>query len=180
MGMTTSPNWGGPRRAGPGKRLGRPKSNKRTIEALVREIDGLAIQFKLGVKKGFLEGVVVMAQRFPEVMARLLARAIEDNDLEAQKFLADKFLKFFQPDLLAMDQKNSPVGEFLTGIRADIRAGGANGRPDKQIPVIDNPVGSPSPPGPASPPRGLVVDRNGQTVLRAEPLQTGDGRRTVG
>ena len=73
-----SPNWGG-RRPGSGRKPSLVKLNERYS----REIDRY--------RKTFTDGMNIVAEAIPKVLAALVRKALDENDTTSQVYLVDRF-----------------------------------------------------------------------------------------
>ena len=100
-----------------GKRVGRPSSPVRAMEAIYKDFTKDVKTFKASLQRGYAGGVAAMAQKFPELIERQITKALDENDGDAQRFLIERFLKVVQPESIGVD---SPVVEFLRSLRESI------------------------------------------------------------
>ena len=107
------------------KGAGRPPAAShqlRSMQRLHSEIIKDKAAFERSLQHGFLAGVAKMAEAFPGVINRLVDRAISDGDIDAQKFIAEKFVRFFHPDLVLQSDSASPLTEYIKRLHAAVES----------------------------------------------------------
>lgn len=120
-----------------GKRqgAGRPRSNSpllREMRQLAEATEATVEAFKTEVRIGFVRGVSRVAESFPYVVEGLIRKAVpvdpktgdlvpEAGDTDVQKFLADKFMRFFQPEIMLKTDGQTPMQNFLESLRTEIK-----------------------------------------------------------
>ena len=97
-----------------GKRVGRPPGEVKAMQHIYKDFSKDVQAFQASLRRGFAGGMAAIAAKFPTLVEKLLAKAIDGDDLEAQKFLVERFLKVVQPDV---PTGGTPAADFLRALR---------------------------------------------------------------
>jgi hypothetical protein len=144
-------NRGGIRKPGPGKSLGRPPKDPKLarLRDMQAEIELTIEEFRKTLASGAVKSIAEMSRGMPAIMSGLLIKALpmdsEGNvradlgDTDIQKFLLDKFLKFFQPDMLVVGEQ-TPVQQMWEQVRDYLTAedGETSSEPARAEAPVDN------------------------------------------
>ena len=153
---------GGRRVASKDKKIGRPRNEAKAIAHLVRDTQHEVSALREELQKGFFGGLRNMADRFPTVMRNMLLKAAPPGeetcqncakarilgallcqyhlgDTEAQKFISERFLKFFTPDII-VEAGESPATILLQRIRQDLQEANKPKVIEGEIHILDENV----------------------------------------
>ena len=141
-----------------GKKVGRPALPEVAMERIYKDFSKDVQEFKASLQRGFAGGMAAIAEKFPQLVERLIAKAIDEDDLEAQKFLVERFLRTVQPESVGAD---SPAVAFLREWKQHL------GKPA----VVEG-TGQSSPRVIETRPE---PDGDGGTIFRPVPVEVGNG-----